>query len=220
MRRRQLRCYWPSSTKAGHERLWPARFLTKTASLRGSPHAAETVPSAWHGSQPDASPDPHGNAHYKTPQTHLLREASGAARPSPKGPPETSLKPGPSLRSPWYVHLRDIRHIASRARPRTPAGSPPSPQTGAPQPPQHLKKVPARAAPPRRAPGSRKARAAYDARRDAPVDRGGRPAARERAPAPEAQLRARRPAEEGTHKARGLFGAAAPARESWGEVRR
>ena len=46
--------------------------LTKTASARGSPHAAETVPSAWHGSQPDASPVPIRTPSHKTPQTHML----------------------------------------------------------------------------------------------------------------------------------------------------
>ena len=157
---------------------------------------------------------------HKTPQSHLTHEASAAARPSPKAPPETKLQARPSLRTPLLCPPARRGYRASRASPRPPAGSPPPPQTGAPQPPQHLKKAPARAAPPRRAAGSRKARAANDARRDAPVDRGGRPAARERAPAPEAQLRAGRPAEEGTHEARGVFGAATPARELGREVRR
>ena len=125
--------------------------LTKTAPAQGSPHAAETVPSARHGSQQDASPDPHGNAHYKTPQSHQRRHPFEAARPSPKGPPETSLKPGPSLRTPLpsrllcpppYSLSRNTAH-ARRQGPVTSDGRPAAPTT--------LKKSPG----PRRAPAPR-----------------------------------------------------------------
>ena len=99
----------------------------------------------------DASRLPIRMPKHKTPQSHQLRHPFAAARPSPKGPPETSLKPGPSLRTPLpsrllcpppYSLSRNTAH-ARRQPPVTSDGRPAAPTT--------LKKSPG----PRRAPAPR-----------------------------------------------------------------
>jgi len=145
-------CYWPSTTGLGpHSRigqsvLFDARWRPpgKPSRRGGCSISIARLPAR----RVVASIR---NAHHKTPQTHQARDASGAARPSPNEPPETSLKPGPSLlrgvlcpparRGGWSLS-REAAH-ARRQPPATLDGRPAAPTT--------LKKSPG----PRRAPAPR-----------------------------------------------------------------
>ena len=90
----------------------------------------------------------HSNAHPQNTKTPLLREASGAARPSPKAPPETKLQARPSLRTPLLSVSTCARLIYSLSRERADARR---------QPPVTLDGRPAAYRRPQKSPGPRRA---------------------------------------------------------------
>ena len=96
--------------KSLYARLWPPCSRAHEDGRPGSPpNKPASPPHASHAPPKDASRVPMRMPIQKKTKKHQAREASEAARPSPNEPPQTSLKPGPSLRAPLLSRLRDRR---------------------------------------------------------------------------------------------------------------